>query len=357
MTADPAASRHLALRPDWLSRHQEAPLDPSLPIVDPHHHFWREADPPYDAHAFATDLACGHNIVATVYVEGHQGYRTTGDPALHPVGETESVVAAAPLPAPSAASSAAQSGQPSTAACPTPRIAAGIVMHADLMLGASVAPVLDAQIEAGRGRVRGLRYSTVSHPDPAARGAMLNRAAGLMSDPTFRAGVAALHPRGLSFDAWIYHTQIHELADLARAFPDTIIVLDHLGGVLGIGPYAGRRQDVFQEWRTALRSLAACPNARIKIGGMGMRLFAFCLEARPEPPTSVDLAAAWRPYVETAIELFGPARAMFESNFPVDKQAYAYGIAWNAFKRLTAGATAPERAALFHDTAAATYRL
>jgi predicted TIM-barrel fold metal-dependent hydrolase len=230
-------------------------------------------------------------------------------------------------------------------------------MHADLMLGADIARVLDAHITAGRGRVKGLRYSTVSHPDPAARGAMLNRPAGLMGEPAFRAGFAQLAPRNLSFDAWIYHTQIPELTDLARAFPETTIVLDHVGGVLAIGPYAGRREEVFADWKRDLAGLASCPNVRIKLGGLGMRLFGFDFAERPDPPTSADLATAWRPYVETAITLFGADRAMFESNFPVDKLAYAYAIGWNAFKRITSGASSDERAALFHDTAQATYRL
>ena len=343
MTAPVAAStRHLMLRPAWLALHHEAALQPELAIIDPHHHFWVEEGVAYRPADYAADVvASGHRITASVHLECRQNYRDGGDPALAPIGETESVVREVALPIAAGAS----------------RIAAGIVVHADLILGDGVGRVLDAQIAAGEGRVRGLRYATVSHADPSARGAMLNRQPGLMAEPAFRAGFAALAPRGLSFDAWIYHTQILELAHLARAFPETTIVLDHLGGVLAIGPYAGRRDEVHAAWARHLRTLAACPNVRVKIGGMGMRLWGFGFEAGGRPPTSERLAAAWKPYVETAIECFGADRCMLESNFPVDKVAAGYGIVWNAFKRLTSTASDTERAGLFHDTAAAVYRL
>src|SRR5262249_49513948 len=156
-----------------------------------------------------------------------------------------------------------------------------------------------------------------------------------------------LAPLGLSFDAWIFHPQLGELEDLARAFPETTIILDHVGTPLGIGPYAGRRDEIFASWARDLRSLARCPNVHVKLGGLGLRQPGFGLVDRAEPPSSAVLATAWRPYVETCIATFGVHRAMFESNFPVDGKVGSYRTLWNALKRLAAGYSAAEKAALF----------
>ena len=225
------------------------------------------------------------------------------------------------------------------------------------MLGARVEPVLQAMIAAGGGRFRGIRYITASHPDDAARGSSVNRPAGLLLNAKVREGFAQLHPLGLSFDAWMYFTQLGELVDLARAFPETPIVLDHIGGAIGIGPYAGRRDEVFAAWRASMQELAGCPNVHVKLGGLGMRLFGFDVAAKEMPPSSEELAALWRPYIETCIAAFGPSRAMFESNFPVDKGSGSYPVFWNAFKRIAAGYSAAEKAALFSGTASRFYRL
>ncbi len=151
--------------------------------------------------------------------------------------------------------------------------------------------------------------------------------------------------------------QLSELVDLARAFPETRIVLDHVGGPIGLGRYAGKRDEVFAEWSASIRELAACPNVHVKLGGLGMRMFGFTVHAGELPPGSDELAAAWRPYIETCIAAFGPERAMFESNFPVDKGSCGYAALWNAFKRIAAGCTAAEKAALFAGTATKFYRL
>jgi predicted TIM-barrel fold metal-dependent hydrolase len=179
----------------------------------------------------------------------------------------------------------------------------------------------------------------------------------MLARPEFRAGFAELGRRGLSFDAWLYHPQIKWLTGLARAFPETPIVLDHVGGPLGIRGYAGQREAVFAAWKAAMTELATCPNVHVKLGGLGMRINGFGFEAAAEPPSSETLAAAWKPWIETTIGLFGAARCMFESNFPVDKGSYSYGVFWNACKRLAAGASAQERADLFAGTAARFYRL
>lgn len=341
--AAPPAVPHLAVRPEWLRLRQEEVLEPELPIVDAHHHLWDHTGARYFVTDMLEDLASGHDVRATVAVECKAMYRQDAPAALQPVAETEFLNG-----------SAAVSASGAYGNC---RIAAGIVGHADLCLGAQVRPVLEAHIRAGGDRFRGVRYSAVWHPDPAARGSLARPAPYVMADAAFRAGFAELAPLGLSFDAWVYHTQLSEVADLARHFPETTIVLNHVGGVIGIGPYAGRRDAVHAEWAASLRALAGCPNVFVKLGGMGMRLFGFDFADRQQPPSSDELAQAWRPYIETAIEVFGVRRCMFESNFPVDKGCCSYTVLWNAFKRLAAPLRAADKQALFSGTATRVYRL
>jgi len=341
--AEPAAVPHLEVRPDWLATRREEVLEPGLPIIDAHHHLWDHAGARYFLADLLQDVSAGHDIRATVAVECKAMYRLDAPAALQPVGETEFLNGAA------ATSASGNYGE-----C---RVAAGIVGHADLCLGAQVRPVLEAHIRAAGGRFRGIRYSAVWHPDPAARGSLARPAPYVMADPAFREGFAQLAPLGLSFDAWVYHTQLPELADLARQFPDTPIVLNHVGGAIGIGPYAGRRDAVRTEWAAGLRDLAACPNVVVKLGGLGMRLFGFDFADRDAPPSSQELAQAWRPYLEPCIELFGVGRCMFESNFPVDKGCCSYEVLWNTFKRVASGASAADKQALFCGTAARVYRL
>ncbi|HEX3414706.1 MAG TPA: amidohydrolase family protein [Stellaceae bacterium] len=289
------------------------------------------------------DFGSGHNITATVYLEWLSMYRGTGPTDLRPVGEIEFANGVAAM--------AASGTYGKTQVC------AGIVGYADLTLGAAVEKVLEAMIMAGGGRFRGIRFITASHPDQAAWGSMVTRPEGLLTDKRVRGGFERLAPLGLSFDAWMYHTQLGELVELARAFPETPIILDHVGGPIGLGRYAGKRSEVFAEWSGRIRELAACPNVHIKLGGLGMRMFGFDLHTRELPPSSEELAAAWRPNIETCIAAFGPERAMFESNFPVDKGSCGYAALWNAFKHIAAGCSPAEKAALLAGTATKFYRL
>lgn len=330
---------HIAVRPDWLALRQEAALDPARPIIDAHHHLWDNPGDRFLADEFVVERA-GHRIVASVFVEGGAAYRVEGPEALRPVGETEMA--------------ARQGARASTQGV---RMAAAIIARADLAQGAAVAAALDAHAEAGGGRFRGIRHATPWHPDPSARGSVRAAPAGQLHDPAFRAGLAELQARDLVFDAWMYHTQLGDLVDLARAMPGLRIVLDHVGGPLGIGPYRGRRDEVFADWRHWMARLAAYPNVDVKLSGFGMRLFGFDFAARPAPPSSADLAEALRPYAETCIEAFGADRAMFGSNFPVDKGVAPCAVLWNAFKRLTAGLSAAERDALFFGSANRAYSL
>jgi predicted TIM-barrel fold metal-dependent hydrolase len=336
-----APVRHPQIRPAWLALTREEALEPALPIIDAHHHLWGAPREPYLLDDFLADSKGGHDIRASVFIECDTHYREEGDALFRPLGEVEFVAQAARQ----------------AAARPGPRVAAAIVGCADLTAGAAIRPVLEAQIAAGDGRFRGLRVISAWHPDPAARGSLATPPPMLLLEPAFREGFAQLAPLGLSFDAWMYHTQLAELRDLADAFPDTPIVLNHLGGTIGIGPYADRGRHVRAAWSAALRDLSHCPNLHLKIGGLGMRLFGFGAHEQPRPPSSEALAEQWRPMVEIAVEAFGARRCMFESNFPVDKAGIGYTTLWNAFKRITARWSAAERAALFHDTAARFYRI
>jgi predicted TIM-barrel fold metal-dependent hydrolase len=346
MPSDPATAPtpHLPVRPEWLASRREEILEPDLPIVDPHHHLVDRANTGrYLLPELLADTGSGHNITATVYLEWLSMYRGGGPMPLRPVGEVEFANGVAAI--------AASETFGKTKVC------AGIVGYADLMLGAQVEEVLETMILAGGGRFRGIRYISASHPDEAARGSSVNRPAGLLLNGKLREGFARLHPLGLSFDAWMYFTQLGELIDLARAFPETPIVLDHVGGPIGIGPYAGKRDEVFAEWKRSIADLARCPNVHVKLGGLGMRLFGFDVHTGELPPSSEQLATLWRPYIETCIGAFGPERSMFESNFPVDKGSGSYHVFWNAFKRIAAGCSAAEKTALFSGTASKFYRL
>ena len=326
-------------RPDWLARHVEPPIDPDRPIIDPHHHLWDVLHPRYLAHDLLADIAAsGHRVLATVFVEAGAMLRADGPPEMRPVGEMEFVNGVAAM---------AASGLYGPV-----RLCAGIVGHADLALGAGVEPVLDALERAGGGRFRGVRHNTchdkeVRMPAPP----------GLLRDAGFQDGFARLQARGLSFDAWMYHPQLPDLVALMRRFPQARVVLNHIGGRIGIGRYAAAAAASVAAWREALQELAGFENLQVKLGGLGMALAGYGFHAREAPPTSAELAEAWAPAITPCIELFGADRCMFESNFPVDKAACSYGVLWNAFKRIAAPYGEAEREALFRGTAARFYRL
>jgi predicted TIM-barrel fold metal-dependent hydrolase len=340
----PATNFHyLAVRQDWLDRRQEAILEPDLPIVDPHHHLWDRPQWRYLLQDLLADTNSGHNIIATVFVQCRAMYRSSGPEEMRPVGETEFVNGVAAMSA--------------SGIYGKTKICAGIVGHADLNLGARVEPVLQALMRAGGDRFRGIRHITAWDGDPALSNPAYTPPQGLLGDKTFREGFAVLGRLGLSFDAWLYHPQIGDLAALARAFPGTSIVLDHVGGPLAIGPYADRRDELFAGWKASIQELSTCKNVCVKLGGLGMRINGYDFHEKADPPSSETLAAAWRPYMETCIEAFGPSHCMFESNFPVDKGSYSYPAYWNACKLLARGASPSEKADLFARTAARFYRL
>src|ERR1700751_3758874 len=293
-------------RPDWLALREEEILEPARQIVDPHHHLWDRDGQRYLIEEMTSDLVSGHNVIATVYVEARSMYRARGAEAFRPGGEGEFANGVAAM--------SASGGYGPAAVC------AGIVGHVNLLLGDGAKAVLEAEIAAGQGRFRGIRHSSAWDGDASVAGVYATRPKGLLLDSTFRRGFACLAPLGLSFDAWLFHPQIGELTDLARAFPDTRIVLDHCGG-------------------------------------LAMRLLGFDFHERPVPPSSEQLTVAWRPYIETCIEAFGPQRCMFESNFPPDKGSCSYQVIFNAFKCIAMAYSEAEKTVLFSKTAIDVYRL
>lgn len=340
---------------EWLSLTVEDPLDPDMPICDPHHHLWDypetlpesqvpsivKRDRHYLLKQLLDDIGGGHNIVQTVFMECNSMYKRDGPSELRCIGETEFVQGIA------AQSSSGQYGKT--------KVAAGIVGYADLTLGSAVAPVLDGHLRASPNRFRGIRY--MSAWDESSEIYSNVTSPGVFSDAKFQEGFALLHRYNLSFDTWMYHTQLMELEKLAKAFPDTPIILDHIGGPLGIKSYAGKRLDVLSQWRDGITALSLCPNVMIKLGGLGMPLIGLGWHKRPKPPGSLELAEAMAPYFEWCIDTLGANRCMFESNFPVDKISYSYTILWNAFKLVSKKYSETERASLFHDTAVKVYRL
>jgi len=338
MASEPRAYPRPLPNAEWLGKLREEILEPELPIVDPHHHLWDHPGSRYLLDELLADVGSGHNVVATVFIQCGSGYRTTGPEEMRCIGESEFVRAIA------------EDGDRRGGKT---KICAGIVSFADLRLP-NVDAVLEGQIAAAGGRFRGIRH--IAAHDPAIVGASSYvPPAGLMDDPAFRRGMKRLSAHDLTFESWIYHPQIKTLTAVARECPETRIVLNHFGGPLGVGPY--KRDAVFAGWRADIKALSTCPNVYVKLGGLAMIVNAFDFHLAPLPPSSGEMANAWRPYVEACIEDFGAHRCMFESNFPVDKGACSYPVLFNAFKRLASGASPAEKADLFAGTAARFYRL
>lgn len=331
-------TRTLADLAAWHALAPEEVIAPERPVIDAHHHMWHRPPEHFGPDQLIAELARGHDVRATLFVECSANYRPDGPDEFKPVGETEWV-----------ASVAAHYAEAPRKLC------AGIVGYADLR-APNIRAVLEAHAAAGDGRFRGIRQQAQHDP---VLGSLARRAPppGLLGDSAFRCGFAQLSELGLSFDAYLYHTQLHELSDLARAFPDTRIILNHIGAPLGIGPFAGRRAEVLADWSAGVARLAAMPNVAVKLGGLAMPHFGFGFDARAAPASSEQLAEAWRPYIDSCIQAFGPQRAMFESNFPVDMATCSYVTLWNAFKRLAAHYNPSEQDALFYQSARTLYRL
>jgi L-fuconolactonase len=338
-------------------------LEPELPIVDPHHHLWEwppslVATLPPPQHPFETvfrrstrylldelltDLRTGHNVRATVFVQCGAMYRADAAPAFKPVGETEFVNGIAAMCA---------SGSYGDV-----RVAAGIVGHVDLTLGAVVSDVLEAHLRAGGDRFRGIRHSASYDENPKVLGPLSRTPPGLYESTAFREGYAQLAKFNLSFDAWLLEPQLPQLIELVRRLPQVPVILDHVGTPLGIATYEGKREARFPLWRDNIRTLAQLPNVCLKLGGLAMPFCNFPSFMQSPPASSAQLAREWKPYIETCIDAFGVNRCMFESNFPVDKGSCTYPVLWNALKLVAREYSPAEKSALFSETAKRVYRL
>ncbi len=326
---------------EWLDIVREDIVDPQREIVDPHHHLWSRPEWTYELDELWADTGDGHRVVQTVFVECRSGYRSDGPEHLRPLGETEYVAAIA-----------AKSAQGPGATI------AGIVAHADLRADPDeLAEVLDGHTELGGELFKGIRHAGASDQDPDALTIAGRAPADLYVDPAFQRGVAELGVRGLTYDTWHYHHQLPAFTELAAAVPDTVMVLDHLGTPLGVGRFAHRREEIFDQWRLDIEAVAARPNVVAKLGGMAMIDNGFGWNERSRPPTSDEFVAAQGRYYEHMIESFGPSRCMFESNFPVDRLSVSYQVCWNALKKIAAPFSDAEIDEMFHGTARRVYRL
>ena len=322
----------------WLDQVKEEIIDPDRPIIDPHHHMWRTRRlPRYLLEDLWQDTQSGHNIEKTVFMECGTEYRIDGPEHLCPLGETEFVAAAA------------QAGRGHDKAQ-----IAGIVAHTDLMQDVGVIrEVCAAHAEAGGELFRGIRHGGAHDAEKVTGWGDATPIANIFAELAFRRGVALLGELGLTYDSWHYHFQNHDFAELARAVPDAVIVLDHFGSPVGVGPY--KRADVLASWRQDIADIASCENVVAKIGGLAMPPNGFGWDERELPATSDEVVEAQRDYYLHAIDCFGVERCMFESNFPVDKLSMSYHVYWNAMKKLTLDFSESDKHALFYGTAARVY--
>jgi predicted TIM-barrel fold metal-dependent hydrolase len=336
--------------PEWISLTHEEPVDPKRRIIDPHHHFWGADDCHDLGHAYPHEQLLeemgGHNVVGSVYIECDAAWYSDGPEHLRPVGETASV--------------AAQAKRTENSRAPI----MGIVGYADLKLGDRVQEVLDAHAEAGNGLFKGTRLASVRTADVV--GLSFDqilakiRSRPVYTDPAYRDGIKRLGASGFSMDAFIISYQLPQFAELARDLPDMIFIANHIGAPMYNAASAsdGDRQAVMANWREAVQTMAPSPNIFVKVGGLGMEaMFGLNWSKQPKPPTSDDVLALWGDDLRFLIDTIGPARCMFESNFPVDRHAVGYTVLWNAFQKLAASYSEAEQEDLFSGTAMRAYRL
>lgn len=327
-----------------LEGREETIIDPDIPVIDAHHHLFDRPALRYMLEDYIADASAGHNIIASVYVETQAFARADGPELLRPIGEIEFATGVA-----------AMSASGTYGPC---RVCAAIVGYADLRAGDAVAQLLDRSLQIAPERFRGVRQVCIEHPSEAPYRYITHKPPrGILQHPHFRDGFRHLGRRGLSFDAAVFHHQLPEIAELADAFPDTAIVLNHLGTAVSMDMAEHDRAEVFRNWRDLLFDAARRPNIVCKIGGLGLPFWGFGFETHGDPVGYLELAAAWKPYVETAIEAFGADRCMMESDFPMDGRSCGFVPLWNALKHIVSAYSGEEKAALFQRTAARVYRI
>tara|TARA_Y100000991_G_scaffold214129_1_gene201207 strand:+ start:324 stop:1352 length:1029 start_codon:yes stop_codon:yes gene_type:complete len=333
---------------EWLAQISEEIIDPEQRIIDPHHHLWpgvssdsSENSNQYLLEDLWADTSSGHNVTNTVFIDCSQCYWNSTDQALNPVGETEFVKKIAD----------------ESKADPKQATISGIVGHVDMLLGFETERVLEKHLEIGQELFKGIRHAGGWDPHPDVRNSHHDACEGLYLQPNFLDGLQTLAKLGYVFEAWQYHHQIPQITELAKQFPDLVIILNHFSGPLGIGPYENKQADIFPQWQKDLKELSLHENVFAKLGGLAMPVNGFGFHIQDKPPTSDEFILKQKAYYETALEYFTPKRCMFESNFPVDKASISYSVLWNAFKKLATSYSASEKDQLFYKTASTVYRI
>ena len=333
---------------EWLAQITEEIINPEQRIIDHHHHLWpgvssdsSENSNQYLLEDLWADTGSGHNVTNTVFIDCSQCYWNSTDQALNPVGETEFVKKIAD----------------ESKADPKQATISGIVGHVDMLLGFEAERVLEKHLEIGQELFKGIRHAGGWDPHPDVRNSHHDACEGLYLQPNFLDGLQTLAKLGYVFEAWQYHHQIPQITELAKQFPDLIIILNHFSGPLGIGPYENKHADIFPQWQKDLKELSLHENVFAKLGGLAMPVNGFGFHIQDKPPTSDEFILKQKAYYETALEYFTPKRCMFESNFPVDKTSISYPVLWNAFKKLATSYSASEKDQLFYKTASTVYRI
>lgn len=325
---------------EWFAQVNEPILEPDRAIVDPHHHLWRTKGSEYVLDQLWADTCSGHKITKTVFVECGAEYLGEGPSHLHCTGETAF-----------ATSIAVDSRRG-----PGPPIV-GIVAFADLTGGELFSETLDRHAEIAGDLFSGIRHRAAHAEHPECLSIAGRAPRGLMADTAFREGAALLGRRGLPFDTWHYHYQNREFLDLARAVPGTLFVLDHFGTPLGVGPYAAKREEIFDQWKQDIADIGKCENVVAKLGGLAMPDNGFGWDKAPRPANSDDIVEAHRDYYLHTIDCFGTERCMLESNFPVDRRSVSYAVLYNALKKIVADFSESEKDAMFRGNAERVYDL
>jgi len=323
---------------EWLSQVKEDIIEPDIPIIDPHHHLWDDRGSTYLLEDLQADTGSGHNVVKTVYMECGWAYKKDGPNHLRVVGETEAVV--------DQANKSKETGG---------AVISAIVSRADLRLGDEVIEVLEAHEEASQGLFRGIRHAGARAEHPEVLAIPGGAPEGLFQDSGFLKGMKVLGKNGYTYDTWHYHYQNIEFAEMVTKVPDTQIVLDHFGTPLGVGPYADKREEIFDQWKKDIKEVSKSENVFMKIGGMAMPDNGFGWNTRDKPATSDEFVEAQRPYYLHAIDCFGPERCMMESNFPVDRMSLSYHVLYNGLKKIVADFSDDEKDQMFYRTAESVY--
>ena len=329
---------------NWLNQVKEDIIDPDLPIIDPHHHLWHGDNQlagsfPYLMEQLSEDTNSGHNIIGTIFMECAQGYYLNGDEKYKSVGETEFVINIIE--------------ESKNISGPTNIL--GIISFADLMLGSEVKDVLDKHIITGKGLFKGIRHAAGWDHNNEIQNSHSNPVKNIYYETSFRKGAEELIKLNLTFDAWHYHHQINDLSIFSKNYPELTIIHDHFGGPLGVGPYQGKRDEIFKKWKDDISLLAESKNVYAKLGGLAMPVNGWNFHKNDKPATSNQIVEMHNDYYSHTLECFGVERCMFESNFPVDRRSVSYHVIWNAFKKMVTDYSDKDKNKLFFQNAKDVY--